>query len=402
MGKLTDAQIRRGLDGGKAGKMYGDGETLWLFVKPNGRKSWVQRLMIDGRPRSIGLGAYPLVSLREARDIAIDNRRAVRAGRDPLAEKRKAKAKPRTFAEAEAEAFKAHRAAWRSGSTSERNWRGCMANHVLPVLGDLPVSSIEGGDVLKVLVPIWSEKPTLARLVRRHMASVFKWAMANGWTAANPCGESIDGALPKRAGSEKRQNHKALPHGEVAAALARIEAAGSALGVRLTLAFVAHTAARPTEAREATWQEIDIEAAVWTIPAERMKSGRAHQVPLSDAALGILERAKGLSDGSGYVFPSPGIGKPAAGQTLAKRMRTLGINASPHGFRSSFRDWCAETGKPREVAEAALAHVVGGTEGAYFRSDLFKRRRSLMAAWSHYLTGEAGAVVEGNFPKAKA
>ena len=190
---------------------------------------------------------------------------------------------------------------------------------------------------------------------------------------------------------------RALPYRDVAAALATIEASGSSLSAKACLTFTILTAARSGEARGAIWDEIDEDAATWTIPGSRMKGGREHRVPLSAAALGVLERMRPLRDDSGLVFPSPTRrGKPLSDMTLTKILRNTGLSArsTVHGYRSSFRDWSADSGKPREIAEAALAHAVGGVEGSYFRSDLFDRRRRLMADWAGYLSGDGAKVVQ--------
>ena len=187
-----------------------------------------------------------------------------------------------------------------------------------------------------------------------------------------------------------KNHYHARPYQEVRSALETVEAAGASMSAKLRLRFLVLTAARSSEARSACWDEIHIDHAMWTIPATRMKSQREHRVPLSDAALNVFEQAQALNDGSDLVFPSPvRRGKPLSNMTLTKVLRDRGFadKATIHGFRSSFRDWCAETGKPREIAEAALAHVVGGVEGAYFRSDLFAKRRLLMDQWGAFLTG---------------
>ena len=204
-------------------------------------------------------------------------------------------------------------------------------------------------------------------------------------------GEGIEGALP--AMPAVKAHFRALPYQEVAAALETVDGSKASKAAKLCLRFLILTAARSGEARAATWAEVDFEAKEWRIPGERMKGGREHRVPLNRAALVVLERARVLDEGSGLIFPSPlKPGRPLSPMTLTKILRDQGLaeRGTVHGFRSSFRDWCAETGKPREVAEAALAHTVGGVEGAYFRSDLYARRRVLMDQWAAFLTGRRG------------
>ena len=228
----------------------------------------------------------------------------------------------------------------------------------------------------------------------KESGAVLRWCQALGYIESNPAGEGIDGALPSMP--KLKAHHRALPYHEVRAALDTVEATGASMAAKLCLRFVVLTAARSGEARGASWGEIDMDARTWTIPGERMKAGAGHRVPLSDAVVDVLEHARMLDNESGLIFPSPmKRGRPLSDMTLTKVLRDTGLaeRCTVHGFRSSFRDWCAETGKPREVAEAALAHTVGGVEGAYFRSDLFQRRRVLMDQWAAYLTGESAKVV---------
>ena len=224
----------------------------------------------------------------------------------------------------------------------------------------------------------WNEKrPTVAR-VRRRIGAVMKWAVARGYRDDNPAGDAIAAALPR--GGRLRTHFRALPHAEVGAALEAVRASDAWLGIRLCLEFVALTATRSGEARRARWPEIDGDRATWTVPAERMKAGSEHRVPMSTGALAVLDQARELENGSGLIFPSF-KGLELRSPQLAGAFRDLGIPSTVHGLRSSFRDWAAETGVDRTVAEAALAHKVGGVEGAYFRSDLFARRRAIMQDW---------------------
>ena len=367
------------------------GETLYLFVAPGGSKSWVQRLTIHGRRCDIGLGGFPVVSLSEARDKAYQNRKLARAGGDPLAEKRKAKVP--TFREAAEKTFEANRARWRSEKTVKA-WNQGMKKHVLPQLGPLRVDRVTREHVLRILTPMWTKKPEVARKQRNRIRTVLSWCQAHGFIEHNVAGEMIDGALPAMRTANK--HFRALPYQELPAALETVELCRASVATRLCFRFLVLTASRSGEARGATWPEIDFEKREWRIPANRMKAGVEHRVPLSDAALAVLEQAKILRDRSGLVFPSVlRPGKPMSDMTLTKVLRDNGLAefTTIHGLRSTFRDWCAETGKPREIAEAALAHVVAGVEGAYFRSDLFERRRMLMAQWAAYATRRGADVV---------
>lgn len=368
--------------------MYRADPTLYLNVAPGGSKSWIQRIAIHGKRRDIGLGGYPLVSLAEARDKAFENRRLARGGSDPLAVKRKARVP--SFREAAQKTFEANRPRWRSAKVAA-NWWQQMERHAFPRLGTMPVNNIGREDVLAILTPLWTERPEIARKLRQRVRATLGWCQAHGFVEVNQAGEAIDGALPTMPAV--RQHFRALPHGEVAAALKTVEASKSATASKLCFRFLVLTAARSGEARGALWSEMDMDAAIWVIAANRMKAGAEHRVPLSDAALAVLEKARLLQDGSELVFPSPlKRGRSLSDMSLTKILRTTGLAEKTvvHGFRSSFRDWCAETGKPREIAEAALAHSVGGVEGAYFRSDLFERRRHLMAQWAFYLSSSGG------------
>ena len=388
MGKLTVLKARAASEPG----LYGDGGTLFLSVAPGGSKSWVQRLTIRGKRTDIGLGGFPLVPLAEAREKAIDNRRVARAGGDPLAEKRRALVP--TFKAALEETIKAMRGRWRKGSPTESIWRRTLEKHAGPFM-DKPVNAITREDVLRVLTPVWTSKPEVAKRTRQFTRSVLSWAQAHGYVEHNVAGEAIAGALPTATAT--RQHHRALPHADVPEALRVVDASKAGPAVKLCFRLTVLTAVRNGEARFAKWSEFDLEARTWTIPAERTKVGTEHRVPLSDAAVAVLADARVLDDGSGFVFPSPmKRGRPLSDMSLTKLLRDAGLSdrCVVHGFRSSFRDWCADTGKPRELAEAALAHSVNGVEGAYFRSDLFDRRRRLMDQWAGHATKTpAGKVV---------
>ena len=387
MGKLTVGKIKSLSLAG----LYGDGGTLYLAVAPGGSKSWVQRITINGKRRDIGLGGWPVVTLAKARDKALDNRRLVREGGDPLAEKRKAKAP--TFRRAAGATFEATAPRLRSEKNAKL-WIAQLERHAFKKIGDMPVDKIGREDVLRVLTQIWTSKPEAARKVRQRIRATLAWAEAHGFVDRNVAGDAISGALPVQPAV--KANLRAMPYGEIAAALDTIDASSSSSSAKLALRFTILTAARNGEVRGATWDEVDLDAGEWRIPGERMKSGAEHRVPLSDAALAVLDQARPLSGGEGLVFPSPTKpGHPMSDMTLTKILRTTGLaeRATVHGFRSSFRDWCADTGKPRDIAEAALAHTVGGVEGAYFRSDLFERRRALMAQWAAFVAGTDAEVV---------
>ena len=240
---------------------------------------------------------------------------------------------------------------------------------------------------MAVLLPIWSTRRVTAGRVRQRIGAVMKWAVAQGLRADNPAGDAISAALPKTAVVHRHQ--RALHHAEVGSALARVRSCGACPGIRLALEFLVLTAMRSGEVRNARWEEIDRDRAVWTIPTARMKNGREHRVPLSDRAVEVLDEAAQLAAADRWVFPSP-RGRALHQKHLSELMRALQLDAVPHGFRSSFRDWAAEcTDAPREVCELALAHINGDrVEAAYRRSDLFERRRTLMQQWADYAAGK--------------
>ena len=365
---------------------YGDGRGgygLSLLVKPTstGRmsKTWSQRLRISGQPCNVGLGAFPVVSLAEARKAALENRRAVAQGHDP----RDRSGGVPTFEQALGKVIAIHEPTWKDGARSAEIWRSSLRDYAMPRLGRKPVSKITTADVLAVLVPIWSTKRETAKRVRQRIGAIMKWAVAEGYREDNPAGDAIGAALPRGLYNVK-EHYRALPHAEVGAAVRKVRESGAWPATKLGFEFLVLTAARSGEVRGARWDEID--GTNWTIPGERMKTGRPHRVPLSPRALEVLAGARKLADGSGLVFPSV-RGKILSDMTLSKLVKQLGIEAVPHGFRSSFRDWCAEcTDAPREVCELALAHVNDNrTEAAYRRSDLFDLRRKLMEDWEAYL-----------------
>ena len=365
---------------------YSDGDGLYLFIKKSGRKSWVQRITIDGRRRDIGLGAFPTVLLAQARKRASETREAIGNGRDPVADKRRP-AMP-TFSQAAYAVHEANKPRWRNGSHTSA-WIQTLERHAFPKIGKKHIDSISRTDVLAVLTPIWSTRPETARRVRQRMRTIFRWAMANELIETNPAGEAIDGALPSMP--KVKAHLWALPYQEVGSALRTVDASQTSLASKHCLKFLVLTAARSGEARGATWDEIDFEGATWTIPGSRMKAGMEHRVPLSDQALDVLMLAHRLEDGSGLCFPSPlRPGRMLSDMTMTNILRKSGLadRATVHGFRTSFKTWTMEQADtPWAVGEAALAHQLGGSvEQAYARSDLFDRRRVLMQKWADYLT----------------
>lgn len=374
--------------------MHSDGDGLYLNVSSSGSKSWILRVRVKGSTarREIGLGGLSSLTLAEARQAAQALRSEAKAGRDP---KRARDARVMTFADA----ARAYHATISPTFTSDRHaeiWLSSLENHAFPKIGSKELTALGRTDVLEVLQPIWVGTHDTARRIKQRIASVFDWAIGAGhYEGANPVDGALARALPKP--QKAPEHHAALPWRDLPVFMQEL-GQRDATAARC-LAFVILTASRSNEARGARWSEIDEATSTWTVPAERMKGGRAHRVPLSEAALQVLEGVRGMD--SDLVFPSPVPGKDRQPRSLSinafrpllERMGVEGLTT--HGFRSTFRDWCAESAHAdRAVAEAALAHKVGGVEGAYFRSDLLERRRELMAAWGRFATGQSGQVVQ--------
>ena len=373
--------------------MYSDGNGLNLRVERSGTKQWVQRVTVAGKRTMLGLGGYPAVSLADARELAAAKQRAVKQGRDPMAEKRQAAEERRrpavpSFSEAAERVIEMRRPTW-SNAKHAAQWTSTLATYAHPVIGRKPADEITTGDVLAILSPIWTAKPETASRVRQRLEAVFDWVVAQGWRPDNPAGRAVTRALPRV--SRVKRHHAALPVLDVPAALRTVRESGADVATRLAFEFLVLTAARSGEARLATWGEMDLQSATWIVPAERMKARREHRVPLSGRSLEILGQA-GELDGhdSGLVFPAGRPGKTLSDMTLTVLLRRLEIPAVPHGFRSSFKDWCMEVrgGDDRWfLSEAALAHNLGGpTQMAYARSDLLELRRPLMDEWAEFLS----------------
>ena len=388
---LTVLQVRNAKPG-----RYGDGNGLYLLVRPGDPpgRYWVLRYSAEGRVREMGLGragATPgAVPLAEARQTAGEIHRKVRAGIDPLAERKAARAtaaaaKVRTFREVAGLYITAHAPTWRN-PVHRRQWATTLQTYAYPAIGDRPVAAIEVGDVTGILQPIWGDKPETASRVRGRIETVLDFASANGWrTGENPARwrGHLSNILPARAKVRRVVHHAALPWRDMPAFMAAL--AGQAGTGAVALRFAILTAARTGEVIGAQWREVDMDAAVWTVPAARMKASREHRVPLTAAALAVLRTMRLLGDG--FVFPGAAAERGLSNAAMAAVLDRMGRDdLTVHGFRSTFRDWAAETTDyPREVAEAALAHTLRDkVEAAYRRGDLFDKRRALMEAWAAF------------------
>jgi integrase len=379
----------------------------WLFRFTTGRTVTSQSGKQRREERQMGLGSLADVSLAEAREHAAACRQLRKQGIDPIESRRAAKAerlvaaaKAMTFDQAAAAYIASHRAGWRNPKHAAQ-WKATLATYVSPVFGSLPVSSIDTGLVLKTLEAIWATKPETAGRVRGRIEAVLDWTTARGYrTGENPARwrGHLDKLLPARSKVRKVRHHPALAYAELPAFLAALREQQGA-GAR-ALEFTILTVARTNETVGARWSEFDLLGKVWTAPAEHMKAGREHRVPLSAAAVAVLRRMEAVREGE-QVFP--GDRRTAlSNMAMLMLLRRMGRDdLTVHGFRSTFRTWAAEcTSFPREVIEAALAHLVGdATEQAYQRGDLFEKRRRLMAAWADYCARApaAGVVVTSGF-----
>lgn len=376
-----------------AAGLYADGNGIYLQVAPSGAKSWILRFRHAGRRRDMGLGSLATVSLSEARQKATDARKDLDAGRDPIdarnaaaaAQEAKA-ARGMTFKVAALDCIKDRKDGWRNAKHADQ-WESTLTTYAFPTLGNVPVAAVDSAMVLKVLKPIWSAKPETASRVRGRIETVLDWAKAHklreGENPARWRG-MLDQVLPPRGKVRVVAHHPALPIGDVGAFMTKLREQNGTAARALELLIL--TAARTSETIRATWDEFDLSAKVWTIPKERTKAGRAHRVPLSAAALNVLksmgEPVKGV-----FVFPGGKRGQPLSTNALLALLKRMGrADITSHGFRSTFRDWAAaQTNFPREVAEHALAHNVGGkVERAYQRDDLLAKRVKLMDAWAGF------------------
>ena len=358
---------------------YADGNGLALFVKLEGTKSWIWRGKLDGRATRRGLGGYPLVSLAEARKAAKDLGLQAKERQQPKPPK------VPTFRSLANEVIELRRPTWTNAKHATQ-WAATLETYCLGIT-KTPVDQVKTADVLDILMPIWTVKHETASRVRQRMESVFDLAIAKGWRQDNPAGRHLLRVLPK-AGKLKK-NHRALPYAEVPRALKRVRRSTSYPSTKMALEVLVLTASRSGEVRLADWSEVDWETRTWTVPATRMKARKEHRVPLAAQTMTILREVWELSGPDGLIFPTKDGQGELSDMTLNRLLQRLKVDAVPHGFRSSFRDWAAEqSGASWAVCESALAHVVGNSvEQAYMRSDLLEQRRSLMQQWADFCTG---------------
>ena len=377
MGKLTARKVETA----KPGK-HGDGDGLQLSVASTGARKWVLRFLWGGKAREMGLGSYPEIGLAEAREKALAARKLARNGVDPIADRRQDKRVP-TFGELADEVVTEQGKSFRNAK-HRAQWRMTLETYAAP-LRPKAIDAIGTEDVLSVLKPIWTAKAETASRLRGRIERVLNAAKAKGLRSGeNPAAwrGHLENLLPKRQ-KLARGHHAAMSYPDVPAFAARLREREAVAALALEFAIL--TAVRSGEVLGGRWDEIDLDAKVWTIPAERMKAAREHRVPLSKRALAILKKAEAARTGN-LVFPGQRVGLPLSVMAMDMVLRRMGESVTVHGFRSSFRDWAGnETHFPRELAEHALAHVMRDkAEQAYRRSDALEKRRALMDAWAAY------------------
>ncbi|MGP5307142.1 tyrosine-type recombinase/integrase [Vreelandella alkaliphila] len=387
--ELSALEVKRLSEPGR--HAVGGVSGLYLQVTPGAGRSWILRTLVGKRRREMGLGGYPDVGLSDAREAARHARKRLLEGEDPIAQRQAARRaliaeqqKLITFDQCAAAVIEVKRQEARNAKHAKQ-WETTLATYASPELGQLAVGEIELAHIVNVLEPYWTTKTETMTRVRQRIETVLAWAIARGYREGdNPARwrGNLDAILPKPAKVSKVAHHKALPYEEVGAFMHDLRQRNGTAA--RALEFTTLTAARSGEVRGATWDEIDLDAGVWTIPGERMKAGREHRVPLSPAAIELLE-ALPRYEGINFVFPAPRLGQ-LSDSGMSAVLKRMGVDVTVHGFRSTFRDWTAErTSTPHHVAEMALAHTIkNSAEAAYRRGDMLEKRRRLMEQWADY------------------
>lgn len=404
--RLTAVAIRNKKEPG----YYADGAGLYLQISIGGSKSWIFRFMLNGRAREMGLGSLNDYSLAEAREESKKRRQQLDQGLDPIAirnEQRAANilahAQRKSFEECAREYHKLHAHTWKNLKHTDQ-WINTLTTYAFPAFGTKDVSDVSKADILGVLEPIWMTKSETASRVRQRIRAVLDWAAARDHRSGHDprLWDQVTAALPKAKDVKKAKHFESCPYASITLSLQSIKDSGASDRVKLAIEFTVLTAVRSGETRGARWSEIDWEGKRWIIPAERMKAGREHRVPMSAPALEILKTMREVTGDQDLIFASEKR-KAFSDMTFTMLLRRLGHTFTIHGFRSTFRDWSAEqTAYPREVCEAALAHVTkDATEAAYFRSDLFEKRRQMMDEWAAYCGAEHRSASATPIPSAK-
>ena len=376
---------------------YADGNGLYLIVDKSGAKRWVLRCVVAGRRRDMGLGGLKTVSLAEARQLAQSYRTIARSGGDPLANRRQKRAIIPTFEFASRNVHKTLLPSWRNPKHAAQ-WIKTLEEYAFPIIGKRPVSQVASGDVLRILSPIWLRKPETGKRLSQRIATVLKWARANGYFSGDDPVAGAMAGLPRQL--RKVRRYASVNFDAVPTLVEQIRDCSSEPISKLAFEFLILTASRTKEVLEARWEEVEPSTKLWILPPERTKTSQPHRVPLTDRMEEVLQEARTLSPGSQLIFPNVRTGKPLSYNTLLHVLqKRVGSTATVHGFRSSFKDWASETTNfSNEVSEMALSHKIPNkVEAAYRRGDLLGKRRELMQAWSDYVCGTTGQVVSVKF-----
>ena len=373
---------------------YADGNNLYLEVDKSGARRWTLRVTILGRRRDMGLGGISTVSLEEARELAYQYRKIARSGGDPILERQKNRGLQTTLIYCTKKVHAINLPTWKNEKFAKQ-WLSSLEHHVFPTIGKLPISQVTSADILRVLTPIWNTKGDTAKKIKQRLRMIIKWARAQGYFQGDDPVELAEQALPKQLKSD--DHHKSLEFEKLPEMISNLRKSKISLPTKLALEFTILSACRTSEVLNAKWEEIDLTKLIWSIPSERMKGGKVHQVPLTDRMTVILNDCKKLKTNNDLLFPSEINGEALSNNTMRLALKKrLKIDATVHGMRSSFKDWASETTNfANEVSEMALAHTISNkTELAYRRRTLIEKRRHLMQKWSDYLNNKEGEVIE--------
>ena len=398
-GKMTKKHPNNELTALKVRKLdipgrYADGNNLYLEIDKSGARRWTLRVTVLGRRRDMGLGGVSTVSLEEARELAYQYKKIARSGGDPILERQKNKGLQTTLIYCAKKVHQINLPTWKNQKFAKQ-WFSSLEHHVFPTIGKLPISQVTSADILRVLTPIWNTKGDTAKKIKQRLRMIIKWARAQGYFQGDDPVELAEQALPKQLKSD--DHHKSLEFEKLPEMISNLKKSKISLPTKLALEFTILSACRTNEVLNAKWEEIDLTKLVWSIPSERMKGGKVHQVPLTDRMTVILNDCKKLKTNNDLLFPSEINGEALSNNTMRLALKKrLKIDATVHGMRSSFKDWASETTNfANEVSEMALAHTISNkTELAYRRRTLIEKRRQLMQRWSDYLNNKEGEVIE--------
>ena len=398
-GKMTKKHPNNELTALKVRKLdipgrYADGNNLYLEIDKSGARRWTLRVTILGRRRDMGLGGVSTVSLEEARELAYQYKKIARSGGDPILERQKNKGLQTTLIYCAKKVHQINLPTWKNQKFAKQ-WFSSLEHHVFPTIGKLPISQVTSADILRVLTPIWNTKGDTAKKIKQRLRMIIKWARAQGYFQGDDPVELAEQALPKQLKSD--DHHKSLEFEKLPEMISNLRKSKISLPTKLALEFTILSACRTNEVLNAKWEEIDLTKLVWSIPSERMKGGKVHQVPLTDRMTVILNDCKKLKTNNDLLFPSEINGEALSNNTMRLALKKrLKVDATVHGMRSSFKDWASETTNfANEVSEMALAHTISNkTELAYRRRTLIEKRRQLMQRWSDYLNNKEGEVIE--------